>query len=277
MHWGTSLKELLLLVTLAQVDIGRSLENAWARVVELTPQIVLFLVILIVGWFVAKLIAKAVEAVLDKVGFDRWVERGGVRRALGQTDYEPSDLLAKVVFYALFLIVLQLAFGVFGDNAVSDLIDGIIAYLPNIFVAILIMVVAAYLAAALGEIVRGAIGGTQYGRLLATGARIAVLVIGIFAALDQLRIAPTITTGLFYALLAVVAGSAIVAIGGGGIVPMRSRVERWLSTAESEVSRMDRPTEPLDRPAEPRSAPTDEPRRPPVDPEVGRTEDLPRH
>ena len=229
--------------TLAQIDVGDTFQNAWARAVELTPQVVLFLVILIVGWFVSKLIAKLVETVLEKVGFDRWVERGGVRRALGHTEYEPSDLLAKVVFYALFLIVLQLAFGVFGDNAVSDLIEGIVAYLPNIFVAILIMVVAAYLATALREIVRGAIGGTQYGRFLAMGAYVAVLVIGVFAALDQLRIAPTITTGLFYAMLAVVAGSAIVAIGGGGIVPMRSRVERWLSTAEGEVSRMDTPAD----------------------------------
>jgi hypothetical protein len=64
-----------------------------------------------------------------------------------------------------------------------------------------------------------------------------VLVIGVFAALDQLSIAPSITTGLFYALLAIVAGSAIVAIGGGGIVPMRSRVERWLNSVESDMSR----------------------------------------
>jgi hypothetical protein len=213
-----------------QVDLGETLGNAWARVVELTPQIVLFLIILIAGWFVAKLIARLLDTVLEKVGFDRWVERGGVRRALGQTTYDASDLLSKIVFYALFLIVLQLAFGVFGENAVSDLIDGIVAYLPNIFVAILIMVVAAYL---------GAIGGTQYGNFLATGAYAAVLIIGVFAALDQLRIAPSITTGLFYALLAIVAGSAIVAIGGGGILPMRSRVERWLSSVESDMARAD--------------------------------------
>ena len=222
-----------------QIDFGETLGNAWARVVELTPQIALFLIILIVGWFVAKLIARLLDTVLEKVGFDRWVERGGVRRALGHTTYDASDLLSKIVFYALFLIVLQLAFGVFGENAVSDLIDGIVAYLPNIFVAILIMVVAAYLAAAVRDIVRGAIGGTQFGNFLATGAYAAVLVIGVFAALDQLRIAPSITTGLFYALLAIVAGSAIVAIGGGGILPMRSRVERWLSSMESDMGRTD--------------------------------------
>ncbi|HKY49063.1 MAG TPA: hypothetical protein VJQ79_13890 [Acidimicrobiia bacterium] len=220
----------------AQVDIGDTLGNAWARVVELTPKIALFLLILIVGWIVARALARLLETVLEKIGFDRWVERGGVKRALGETPYDASDLLSKVVFYSLILIVLQLAFGVFGPNPVSDLIEGIVSYLPNIFVAILILVVASYLASALREIVRGATGGVQYGNVLATGAYVAVLIIGVFAALDQLQIAPAIVTGLFYAILAVVAGSAIVAIGGGGIAPMRSRVERWLGSAEAEMS-----------------------------------------
>lgn len=219
----------------AQVDIGQTLEDAWARVVELTPQIVLFLVILIVGWFVARAVASLLDTLLEKVGFDRWVERGGVRRAMAGTDFDASDLLAKVVFYALFLVVLQLAFGVFGPNPVSDLIDGIVAYLPNIFVAILILVVAAYLASAVRDITRGALGGVEYGSVLATGAYVAVLVIGIFAALAQLQIAPAIVNGLFYALLAVMVGSAIVAIGGGGIAPMRQRVERWLDSAEQNL------------------------------------------
>lgn len=221
---------------LAQVDIGETFSDAWARVVELTPKIALFLVILIVGWIVAKAVARLLDTVLDKIGFDRWVERGGVRKALGGTPYDASDLLAKVVFYALFLIVLQLAFGVFGPNAVSDLIAGIVSYLPNIFVAILILVVASYLASAVRDIARGALSGVEYGNLLATAAYVAVLVIGIFAALDQLEIAPAIVTGLFYAILAVFAGSAIVAIGGGGIAPMRRRIEDWLDSAASQVS-----------------------------------------
>ncbi len=60
--------------------------------------------------------------------------------------------------------------------------------------------------------------------------------IGVFAALAQLQIAPDIVNGLFYALLAIVVGSAIVAIGGGGIAPMRQRLERWLDSAEENLS-----------------------------------------
>jgi hypothetical protein len=62
--------------------------------------------------------------------------------------------------------------------------------------------------------------------------------LGIFAALDQLNIAPAIVNGLFYALLAVAAGSAIVAIGGGGIVPMRQKWEQALQKTESEAKKL---------------------------------------
>lgn len=240
----------------AQVDFGDTFANAWARVVDLTPKILLFILILVVGWLIARALASLLDTLLEKVGFDRWVERGGVRRVLGGTEIDASDLLAKIVFYALILIVLQLAFGVFGPNPVSDLIEGIIAYLPNIFVAILIMVVAAYLAAAVRDIVRGVIGGTNLGRFLATASYVAVLVIGIFAALTQLRIAPAIVVGLFYALLAIVVGSTIVAVGGGGIAPMRTRIDKWLNSAEDEVEKMAEAAPPRRRSARPAADPS---------------------
>ena len=215
-----------------------SLERAWDNVIETLPQIALFLLILIVGWFVAKAIARILEAALEKIGFDRWVERGGIKQALAKSEYDASDLLAKILFYGLVLVVLQLAFGVFGDNPVSDLIDGLVAYLPNVFVAILIIVIAAYVAAAVRDIASASLGGVDYGDLLAKIAYVAVLLIGVFAALDQLEIAPTIVDGLFYGLIAIIAGSLIIAIGGGGIQPMRSRWEKWLRTAEAEAPRV---------------------------------------
>ncbi len=216
------------------------LERVWDNVVDVLPQIVLFLVILIVGWIVAKAIARLLDTLLEKIGFDRWVERGGIKRALSRSEYDASDLLSKVVYYGLILVVLQLAFGVFGDNPVSDLIEGLIAYLPNVFVAILIIVIAAYVSTAVRDIARASLGSLDYGPLLANVAYWAILLVGVFAALDQLRIAPTIVNGLFYFLLALVGGSLIIAIGGGGIAPMRQRWERWLARAESEVPRIAR-------------------------------------
>jgi hypothetical protein len=78
------------------------------------------------------------------------------------------------------------------------------------------------------------LGGLSYGRLLGNVAAGAILMVGVFMALSQLEIAPAIVNGLFYAILAVLAGSAIIAIGGGGIQPMRVRWEQALSTYDRE-------------------------------------------
>jgi mechanosensitive ion channel-like protein len=217
------------------VDEFRSgLGDAWASVAIFLPKLVGFLLILLIGYFIAKAVAKIVDKVLERVGFDRAVERGGVGRALAKSKYDASSLLAKIVFYALMLFVLQLAFGLFGDNPISDLIAGVIAYLPNIFVAILIIVIGAAIAAAVKEIVEASLAGLSYGRGLAIGVSALVLTVAIFAALDQLNVAENIVVGLFYALLAIVVGSAIVAVGGGGIRTMSRYWERFALRAEQE-------------------------------------------
>jgi hypothetical protein len=210
------------------------LGDAWATVASFVPKFIAFLIILVVGYFVAKFIDKIVDRVLERVGFDRWVERGGVKRALERSRYDASSLLGRIAFYAVFLLVLQLAFGIWGPNPVSNLLQGVIAYLPNVFVAILIVVVGAAIAAAVKEIVEASLGGLSYGRGLSLAAGTAVLVIAVFAALDQLEIAPTIVNGLFIAMLAIVVGSAVVAVGGGGIPVARRYLERLAERTERE-------------------------------------------
>ncbi len=238
------------------VDLGQGVEDALADVVAFVPRLLAFLVILVLGYFVAKAVAKVADAALERVGFDRAVERGGIKQALSRSRYDASDILAKVIFYALFLLVLQLAFGIFGPNPVSALIAGVIAYLPRVVVAIIIVVIFAAVAAGARTLIQSTLGGLSYGNTLANVASVAILVVGTFAALNQLGIAPAIVNGLFYALLAVIVGSAIVAIGGGGIQPMRSRWERALSRVEEEAP-------------EARQQLQDRRRRPPAGPTAG--------
>lgn len=210
------------------------LGDAWAAAATFVPKFLGFLIILVIGYFVAKLIAKAVDGILERVGFDRAVERGGIKRALANSKYDASSILAKLVFYLIFLFVLQLAFGVFGTNPISEMINGVIAYLPNVFAAIIILVVASAIAAGVKEIIEASLGGLSYGRQLAFGASAAILVIGVFAALDQLQIAPTVVNTLFIGMVVLVVGSGIVAIGGGGIKTMQNYWDRAASRLERE-------------------------------------------
>jgi hypothetical protein len=200
-------------------DFQVGAQQALSNLLLFVPKVLLFAVILVGGYFVAKFCCKMLNRLLDRVGFDRLVERGGIKRAMEKTKWDASDLLSKTLFYFVMLFILQLAFGVFGPNPISDLLTRVVAYLPNIFIAGLMVVIAGAIAAGVKKIVEAALGGLSYGKFLATGASVAIWVIGVFAALDQLNLAPAIVNGLFYAMLAVVAGSAIIAIGGGALTP----------------------------------------------------------
>ncbi|KRE53797.1 hypothetical protein [Phycicoccus sp. Soil748] len=215
--------------------MSNELHDALRSVALFVPKLVAFLAILIIGYFVAKLIGKAVDKVLERVGFDRAVERGGVKKALSQSKYDASDIVGKLIYYALLLFVLQMAFGVFGPNPISQLLTGVIAFLPKAIVAVIIIVVTAAIAAAVKELLTNTLGGLSYGRTLANIAAFFIIGLGVIAALNQVGIATTVTLPVLVAVLATISGILIVGVGGGLIKPMQSRWEGYLNTAAQEA------------------------------------------
>ncbi|MFG1888745.1 hypothetical protein ACGFIR_12850 [Micromonospora sp. NPDC049051] len=215
-------------------NFGDAVGDALRSVMLFLPKAVAFVAILVAGWLIAKAVLKIVDKVLERVGFDRAVERGGIRRALARSRYDASDIVAKLAYYGVLLVTLQLAFGIWGPNPISDLIAGVIAWLPRAFVAIVIVVVAAAIANAVKDIISGALGGLSYGRLLATIASVFILGLGVIAALNQIGVATAVTTPVLIAVLATTGGILVVGVGGGLVRPMQSRWESWLSRAEHE-------------------------------------------
>lgn len=216
-------------------DVGTSTRNALDTVLEFLPRLVLFVVILAIGYFIAKALEKILVKVLDRVGFERAVERGGIKKVLSGSQYDAGQILARIVFYAVMLFVLSTAFGVFGTNPISTYLSAVIGYLPRVFVAILILVIAAAIAAAVKLLVQNALGSLSYARVLANAASTVILALAIIAALDQLQIAQNVVNAVLYAALAAVVGIVVVAVGGGGIAPMRQRWEKVLDKVESEA------------------------------------------
>lgn len=217
-----------------QVDIGDAIADMWRSVLIVVPTAIAFIAILVIGWFVARAVLRIVDNVLERVGFDRLIDRSGVGRALQRTRYDASDILAKLAYYTVLLFTLQLAFGIWGPNPISNLINAVIAWLPQAFVAIVIVIVAAAIANAVRDLVGGALGGLSYGRVLANAAGIFVIALGVIAALNQVGIATTVTTPVLIAFLATVAGILIVGVGGGLVRPMQTRWEGWLERAAAE-------------------------------------------
>src|SRR5215203_3398541 len=198
------------------------------------PQLIGAIVILIVGYVVAKILQAVVARVLKAVGFDDWMERGGIKQFFdrAQTRATPATVLGKLVFWFVFIIAITMAADALGIRQVSAVLGQLIAYIPSIIAAILILILAALLANFLSGIVRGATGSD----LLASIARYAIIVYAAFAALTELGIAVQLTAPTFLIVLGAVALAAAIAFGWGGREVAKDIIERYYDRQDEEVT-----------------------------------------
>ena len=221
---------------LAAVDFGGAVTDGFRSLATFIPRFLGFLIILLVGYFIAKTIAKIVDKLLERVGFDQAVEKGPIKQALSRSKYDASDIVSKLVFYAIFIPVLSAAVGVLGIAALQQPLEQFIALIPKIIVAVIILVVGGVVSGAVKTLIQNALGGLSFGNILATGVGVLVMLGFLKAALDQVGIATTVTGPLLYAILGTVAGILIVGVGGGLIKPMQHRLETALNKASDEAA-----------------------------------------
>src|SRR5215210_8540123 len=159
------------------------LQNALSTFLSFLPQLVGAIVILIIGYIVAKVLQAIVGRVLGSIGFDGWMEKGGIKQFFdrAQTNYTPATVIGRLVFWFVFIIALTMAADALGIPQVSAVLGQLIAYIPSIIVAILILILASLLANFLAGIIRGATGSG----LLANVARYAIIVYAVFAAITE--------------------------------------------------------------------------------------------
>lgn len=219
---------------LGKIDFGQGLTDAWSKIAQTAPKVLVCLLILFVGRIIAKVIGKAVRKVAEKVGLEQRLRKIGLGDEMDQVKLKPAVALGGFVTMVLTFVTFQTAFGIFGKNPVSDLLDDLVAFVPKAVVAIIIIVITAAVAKLVRRLVSDALSGQTYQKTVATAGFVAVWVIGGFAALDQLQIAPTVVDRVLTALLAVIVGVAIVAIGGGGIQPMRKVWDARLADMENK-------------------------------------------
>lgn len=220
------------------IDFQSGIEDAFASVAKFVPKLIAFLVILLIGWIIARVLAKIVRLILHKVGFSRVIEKSGLDRAMSNSPYDAGEIIVKLVYYAVLLIVLQVSFSVFGPNPISDLLRGVVAWIPKAIVAIIIVVIVAAIANAAKTLISATLSSVSYGKLLANIVSVFILGLGIIAALHQIGVAVAVTIPVLITVLATVGGILVVGVGGGLVRPMQQRWERWLDSAEQETARL---------------------------------------
>src|ERR687896_1945300 len=189
------------------------LQDALSAFFSYIPQLIGAVIILIVGYVVARVLQAIVGRVLQGIGFDRWMERGGIKQFFdrAETNQTPVSILGALVFWFVFIIAITMAADALGIPQVSAVLTQLIAYIPSIIAAILILILAALLANFISGIVRGATGSD----ILSSIARYAIIVYAVFAALTQLGIAVQLTANTFLIVLGAVALAAAIAFGLG--------------------------------------------------------------
>src|SRR5919107_2919499 len=195
------------------MDVVQSLQNTLDRFLEYIPQLIGAIVILVIGDIVARILKAVVARVLHAIGFDNLMERGGIKQFFdrAQTGQTPASILGALVFWFVFIIAITMAADALGIRQVSAVLGQLIAYIPSIIAAILILVLAALLANFLASIVRGATGSD----LLSNIARYAIIIYAAFAAITELGIAVQLTAPTFLIVLGAVALAAAIAFGIG--------------------------------------------------------------
>ncbi|MGH3436080.1 MAG: mechanosensitive ion channel family protein [Sciscionella sp.] len=221
-------------------QITQGLGNAWSVLVSFVPKLLGFLLILLVGWLIAKAVSKAVDFLLGKVGFDKLVEKSGIAGAMGNSPITPRGLLVKLVYYFILLIALNYAFRAFGSgNPVSSMLNQIIAYLPRVLVAVLLVLIAAAIGRVVRDLVTGALGQRPFTKILGTIVFVFIIGLGVIAALSQMGIAMSVTLPVLVTVLGTIGGILVVGVGGGLIRPMQARWEGWLNSMQREAAASD--------------------------------------
>ena len=240
------------------------------------PRIIGFVVILIIGWLIAGAIAAAVAAILRTVkfndvarrsGFSGFVEKMGIKK-------DASGFLADIAKWFVRLIVLVTAFDALGLPAVSQVLQQFLLWLPNLVVALVILVLAGLAATALANLVRGATAQAGLGNpeLLGTIAKVAVWAFAIVIAVNQIGVATALVNTLFMGLVGALALALGLAFGLGGRETAGQLVASWYQKGEQAAPKLGQAAESAHRQAQanPPSTPdgrpsatgTAEPRRP---------------
>lgn len=207
------------------------------------PRVVGFLIILFIGWFIAALIGKALAAFLHAVKFNNLAEKSGLAefvRKMG-VKADASEFLGQLIKWFIRLIVLVVAFDELGLPAVSAVLTHFLLWLPNLIVALVVLVLGGLAAQALQKLVRGAAAEAKFDKpeMVAAIAKTAVWVFTIVIAVNQLGIAVTLINTLFMGSVGAMSLALGLAFGLGGKETASKIIGNWYANRAALATKIE--------------------------------------
>lgn len=219
-----------------------SLAAAMALLFSAIPKILGFALILIAGWFIASLIERGLAALLRTIRFNQLAEKAGLADFIDKMgmNTDAAGMIGLVVKWFVRLIALVVAFDALGLPAVSDVLRQLLLWLPNVVVALVVLVIGGLAARALSNVVRGAAGeaGLSNANFLAKVAAVVVWAFAVVVAVNQLGIATELVNTLFMAIVGALALALGLAFGLGGRDTAGEIVQKWYAKAQEKSGEM---------------------------------------
>jgi hypothetical protein len=230
-----------------------SLAGALNTFLSAVPRIIGFAVVLIVGWIISSLFARGVEALLNAVRFNDLARRSGFAdfvQKMGVRD-DSAGVIASIVKWFVRLITLVVAFDMLGLPAVSSVLQQLLLWLPNLVVALVVLVIGGLAANALSGLVRGASAqaGFTNPNVLATVTKVAVWGFTIVVAINQLGIATTLINTVMIGLVGAFTIAFGLAFGLGGRERAAEIIDRLGRSVEQAKPKLERAAEAATREA----------------------------
>ena len=221
-----------------------SLASALSTLLSFIPALIGALIVLIVGWILAGVLARLVTALLERIGFDRAAQRTGISDFIARTGWRragASYLMGELVKWFIRLIFLEAAASAVHLGAVTEIINRLVLFIPNLIVALIVLMVGVLLARLVAGLVRGSASEAGFANagLLGRVAQGAVIAFAVIVAVDQIGIASTIVNTLFTAVVGALALAFGLAFGLGGR-DMAARIwAQWYQMGQQAAPRLE--------------------------------------
>ncbi|MDR6888102.1 MULTISPECIES: mechanosensitive ion channel family protein [Variovorax] len=204
------------------------------------PRLAIALVVVLAGWLIAKTVRFAVTKALRAINFNVLTERAGLDNFLRQGGWggDTSSLFGVLAYWLVILAALLVAFNGLGLSYIADLLGRVVWFVPNLFVALLVLAFGSYFARFVGEAVSSYFRGAQMRDAVLLGqiARYAVMAFVILIALDQIKVGGDIVRESFLVVLAGVVFALALAFGLAGKDWAAAQIERWWPRAPKDRS-----------------------------------------
>lgn len=217
------------------VSISEPLERALSRFFEFLPQLVGALVLLLIGYLLAKALQKITQKALHRLRFDRTLHTSSAGKYMARVVESPSVATGRIVYWLVFLGFFSFALAALNLPVLDRIINGIYSYIPNIIAAILIFILASAISAGAVTFVRTTMGKTPTAKLISAVVPAITMGIAVFMILDQLNIAENIVNITFMAIMGSVALGLALAFGLGGRDVARQILEQAYESTQANM------------------------------------------